>query len=313
MRQHRALPWTLLVLASLIWAGNWVVSRGIRETMPPLALTFWRWLPVALLLAPIAVPALRGRWRLLVEHWRILLLLSGCGVAAFTACVYLGLQTTETVNAVILNSSLPLFTLLCSWTIDRERATGRQLAGLAVSLAGILVIVCRGDPAQLLELELHSGDAWILLAMPFWGVYSVLLKRRPKGLDGLTLVWVLAVIGLVLVLPFYVAETALDRAPRLTWGSAATVLYLGIFASILAYSCWNEGVARVGANRAGFTIHLLPAFATVLAIIFLGEVFRPFHAVGIATILVGVLIATTSQPASSGGRTARNIASSKRS
>jgi drug/metabolite transporter (DMT)-like permease len=313
MRQHRALPWALLVAASLIWSGNWVVSRGIRETMPPLALTFWRWLPVVVLLAPIALPALRGRWHVLVQHWRILLLLAATGVPAFTACVYLGLQTTEAVNAVILNSSLPLFTLLCSWVIEREAATGRQLAGLAVSLAGILVIVCRGDPGQLLHLEFHRGDAWILLAMPFWGIYSVLLKRRPKGLDGLTLLWVLAVIGLVIALPFYAAETILDRAPRLTWGSAATVLYLGIFASILAYSCWNEGVARVGANRAGFTIHLLPAFGTVLAIIFLGEVFRPFHAVGIATILVGVFIATTSQPASSGGRTARNIASSNRS
>lgn len=313
MRHHRALPWALLVMASLLWAGNWVVSRGIRETMPPLALTFWRWAPVALILAPVAVPALRGRWGMLRQHWRILLLLGAAGIPLFTAFVYIGLQTTEAVNAVILNSSMPLFTLLCSWVIDREAATSRQVAGLAISLAGILVIVCRGDPAQLLHLEFHRGDAWILLAMPFWGVYSVLLKRRPKDLDGLALLWVLAVIGLVLVLPFYAAETIFDRAPRLTWGSAATVFYLGVFASVIAYSCWNEGVARVGANRAGFTIHLLPAFGTVLAILFLGEVFRPFHAVGIATILVGVLVATTSQSASSGGRTARNIASSKRS
>jgi drug/metabolite transporter (DMT)-like permease len=313
MRHHRALPWALLVASSLLWAGNWVASRGIRETMPPLALTFWRWLPVALLLAPIAIPALRGRWGLLRQHWRIILLLGAAGVPLFTSFVYIGLQTTEAVNAVILNSSVPIFTLLCSWVIDREAATGRQIAGLAISLAGILVIVSRGDPVQLLHLQFHRGDAWILLAMPFWGIYSVLLKRRPKGLDGLPLLWVLSIVGLVLLLPFYAAETVFDRAPRLTWGSAGTVLYLGIFASVIAYSCWNEGVVRVGANRAGFMIHLLPVFGTVLAIVFLGESFHLFHAVGIATILVGVFVATAAQSASSGGRTARNMISSKRS
>jgi drug/metabolite transporter (DMT)-like permease len=313
MRSHPALPWACLVLASLFWAGNWVVSRGIRETMPPLALTFWRWVPVVIVLAPIALPALRGRWRDVARGWPVLLVLAGSGIPLFTAFVYIGLQTTEAVNAVILNSSLPVFTLLCSWAIDRERASLRQIVGLLVSLAGILVIVCRGDPAQLLGLGFHRGDFWILAAMPFWGIYTVMLKRRPKGLDGLPLLWVIGVIGLVLMLPFHAAETLLDRPPRLTWGSAATVLYLGIFASVIAYWCWNEGVAAVGANRAGFTIHLLPAFGTVLAILFLGEVFRAFHAAGIAMILAGVFIATTAQSASSGGRTARNIASSSRS
>lgn len=313
MRHHRALPWALLVAASLLWAGNWVASRGIRETMPPIALTFWRWVPVVLVLAPLALSSLRGRWSLVRDNWRILLILGATGIPLFTAFVYIGLQTTEAVNAVILNSSMPLFTLLCSWVIEREAATRSQLVGLVISLAGILVIVCRGDPGQILQLEFHRGDAWILFAMPFWGIYSVLLKRRPQELDGLVLLWVLAIVGLLLMLPFYVAETLLDRAPRLTWGSAATVLYLGIFASVIGYWCWNEGVARVGANRAGFTIHLLPAFGTVLAIVFLGETFRPFHAVGIATIVAGVLVATTAQSASSGGRTARNITSSRRS
>jgi drug/metabolite transporter (DMT)-like permease len=73
---------------------------------------------------------------------------------------------------------------------------------------------------------------------------------------------------------------------------AAAVLYIGLFASVLAFICWNKGVAIVGANAAGFTLHLLPVFGTLLAIVFLGESFQAFHAAGIATILAGVLVAT---------------------
>jgi drug/metabolite transporter (DMT)-like permease len=152
MRASRALPWALLVAASLCWAGNWVVSRGIRETMPPLALSFFRWLVVVVLLAPIALPALRGTWARLEPHWPILLLLSALGVPAFTICVYVGLQTTEAVNAVLLNASVPVITILCSWLIDRQGATWRQIVGMILSFAGILVIVSRGEPTHLLHL-----------------------------------------------------------------------------------------------------------------------------------------------------------------
>jgi drug/metabolite transporter (DMT)-like permease len=217
------------------------------------------------------------------------------------------------VNAVLLNSSVPVITIICAWLIDRQGATWRQIVGMILSFAGIVVIVSRGEPARLLDLEFHRGDAWIMLAMPCWGLYSVLLKRRPKGLDGFPLVWLLATLGTLMTVPLVIGETLLDRAPRLTWGSAGTVLYLGIFASIVGYWCWNGGVVAVGASNAGFTVHLLPAFGTVLAIVFLDETVHAFHAVGLVTIIAGVVAATAPQLGSSGGRTARNIPSSSKS
>jgi drug/metabolite transporter (DMT)-like permease len=288
-------PWLLLALSSLLWAGNWVASRGIRETMPPIALNFWRWAPVILILAPLALPRLKGKGALIRRRLGILTLLGATGVTFFTSFVYLGLQTTTAVNAVLLNSSMPLFMILCSWAIERETATLRQIAGMLVSFAGILIIMVRGDPAGLLRLQFHIGDAWILGAMPFWGLYSVLLKRRPRELDGIELLFLVAIAGLVLLAPFYLAETVLVRPAKLTVGSAATVLYLSVFASVIAYFAWNRGVAAVGANRAGFTIHLLPAFGTILAVIFLGEHVRLYHFVGIATILAGVWLATSAR------------------
>ena len=280
----------LLALANLLWSGNWVAGRALREAFEPTTLNFWRWVVATLVLAPFALPRLRGKSALLRRHAGILLLLALSGVAVFQSLVYLGLRTTTAVNAVLLNSSMPMFMLLCSWIIERERASARQVAGMLLSLAGIVVILARGDPASLLQLELHAGDFWILLAMPVWGVYSVLLKRRPAELGGLEFLFVISAAGTLML-----AVAALALQSPLRWpGEAAAlgVLYMGIGASVLAFFFWNRGVSVVGANIAGFTIHLLPAFGTVLAIVFLGETFQAFHAAGIAIILAGVLLAT---------------------
>ena len=293
----RGYAFLLLALATLFWAGNWVLGRALRDVFEPNALNFWRWLIAVLVLAPFALPRLRGRLATIRRSAGLLLVLSFLGVASFQSLVYSGLKTTTAVNAVLLNSSMPAFMLLCSWAIDRERCASRQVAGMLISLAGILVIMARGDPASLARLSFHSGDALILLAMPVWGVYSVLLKRRPPELDGIALLFVISLIGVVLLLPAFALE-AYYAPPR--WPGAvgvAAALYVGLAASVGAFICWNRGVAIVGANAAGFTVHLLPAFGTLLAITFLGESFHLFHAAGIATILIGVVVATRAAPA----------------
>ena len=293
----RGYAFLLLALATLFWAGNWVLGRALRDVFEPAALNFWRWLIAALVLAPFALPRLRSHLGAIRRSAGLLFALSFLGVALFQWLVYAGLKTTTAVNAVLLNSSFPAFMLLCSWTIERERGTPRQVAGMLISLAGILVILARGDPASLGRLEFHLGDALILLAMPVWGVYSVLLKRRPPELDGVAFLFVISLIGVVLLLPAFALE-AYYAPPR--WPGAAGIaaaLYVGLAASVGAFICWNRGVAIVGANAAGFTLHLLPAFGTLLAMVFLGESFHLFHAAGIATILVGVLVATRAAPA----------------
>jgi len=289
----RLSAFLLLAAASLFWSGNWIAGRALRDDFDPVTLNFWRWTVATLVLAPFALPGLRGKWADVRQHAGILLALAFTGVALFQCLVYLGLRSTPAVNAVLLNSSFPMFMLLCSWVMERERASRKQVLGMLISLAGILVIVCRGDPAALLHLTLNVGDAWILLAMPVWGAYSVLLKRCPAALGGFDLLFVISLAGTLMLLPGVLIAAWLGAPMR--WPGAPQalgVLYMAIFASVLAYVCWNRGVAIVGANAAGFTVHLLPAFGTVLAIAFLGESFAGFHAAGIATILAGVLLAT---------------------
>jgi len=293
----------LLALANLFWGGNWVIGRALRDAIEPVTLNFWRWLIAALILAPFALPGLAAHRGAIRRSAGLLVLLALTGVVLFQTLVYVGLRTTTTVNAVLLNASSPLFMLLCSWGIERERATRRQIAGMLISFAGILVILSRGEPERLLQLEFHAGDGWILLAMPVWGIYSVLLKRRPPEIGGVVFLFLISVAGVMLLAPAFALE-ALYTPPRWpTAGEAAAVLYVAAAASVGAFICWNRGVAVLGANAAGITLHLLPAFGTVLAMVFLGEAFHAFHAAGVTTILVGVIVATRAshRPAAHGG------------
>jgi len=288
----RASAFTFLALANLFWAGNWVLGRALRDAFDPVSLNFWRWVIAVVVLAPFALPGLAAKRAVIRRHAGILALLALLSVSVFQSLVYLGLESTTAVNAVLINCAGPLFILLCAWVLEGERATLRQLAGILVSVAGILVILSRGEPAVLLQLRFHSGDAWIVLAIAIWGVYSVLLKRRPAELGGVHFLFVLSVAGVLFLAPAFVLQI-LRSPPRAPSASeAAAVVYMGLAASVGAFLLWNRGVAVVGPNAAGFTLYLLPTFGTLLAIAFLGETFGAFHAVGIATIVAGVILAT---------------------
>jgi drug/metabolite transporter (DMT)-like permease len=289
---ERAPAFAFLALANLFWAGNWVLGRALRDAFDPISLNFWRWVIAVVVLAPFALPGLAAKRAVIRRNAGILALLALLSVSVFQSLVYLGLESTTAVNAVLINCAGPLFILLCAWLLEGERATLRQLAGILVSVAGILVILSRGDPAVLLQLRFHSGDAWIVLAIAIWGVYSVLLKRRPAELGGVHFLFVLSVAGVLFLAPAFVLQI-LHSPPRAPSASeAAAVVYMGLAASVGAFLLWNRGVAVVGPNAAGFTLYLLPTFGTLLAIAFLGETFGAFHAVGIATIVAGVILAT---------------------
>lgn len=294
-------PYLLLALAALFWAGNWVIGRAIRDSMPPISINFWRWVSALVVLAPFALPRLRGKARALRRSWLVIVLLGALGAGLFQALVYVGLRYTETINAILMNSASPLFIMLTAWLLQGDTVTLRQIGGMVISSAGIIVIVLRGDPLQLLHLRLNPGDLLILAAMPVWGVYSVLLRRRPPELDGIALLFAMSVAGLAVLAPAYAIESATFAVPDPSWAAVAGIIYTGLFASVGAYICWNRAVAIVGPNRAGFTMHLLPAFGTLLAVLALGERVHPFHFVGIATILGGVWLATSARGDRLGG------------
>ena len=286
------VAYALVTAAVLCWSGNWIVGRAVRTEMPPIGLNFWRWAIACLVLAPVVLPGFMRQARALRHHWRITLVLSLTGIVVFQALVYAGLQRTPAVNAVLMNSAIPLFIILCAWIVDRERPRPAQFVGIAVSFLGIAAIVSRGSIGELFALRLNAGDLLILAAMPVWGVYTVLFRRRPPGIAPMTLVFVFSAVGTLINLPLYLVEIALTgRTVPASPDALAAIGYVAIFASVVAFYAWNESIVRIGPSRTGVFVHLMPAFGTVLAMLFLAEVPRWYHGVGIALIFAGVWLA----------------------
>jgi drug/metabolite transporter (DMT)-like permease len=290
-RPHRGrdeiYPFVLLLLANLFWASNWVIGRGIHETFPPVALSFWRWAVASVVLAPIALPRLKGQWPIVRAHWRILLILGACGIAVPQCVTYIGLNYTTAVNGSLLTAGNPMVMVLVAWLMERHTASPRQLLGLMLSLSGVIIVIAHGSLTTLQQFRFNPGDLLIVLAIPIWCVYSVLLRRRPRDVDGMAFLFLLTPIGLATLAPAFAYEEIFVRTPVWNLVSVATVIYIGISASAGAYALWNRGVELLGPNRAAFTNPFQPMFATSLAVLVLGERFYLYHAVGFAMIIAG--------------------------
>ena len=296
MSRPRAHPYLLLSGAALLWAGNFVLGRAVNARIPPVGLAFWRWAVALAVLVVIARRRLAAQWPVLARSWRILVPLGILGVGNFNTLVYVGLRDTTATNALLLNSACPAFIVAITAASGQGRATTRQLLGIAISLLGVLVILGRGDPAAVLSSGFNRGDVWVLAAVLSWAAYTVLLAKRPAGVEPLVLLTAFVVVGVLWIAPFYAWETARGARVPVNATSILTVLYVALAASVAAYAFWNRGVAEVGANRAGVFLHLMPAFGTVLAVALLGESFRLFQLAGVVLILAGVYLAGTSPP-----------------
>lgn len=283
-------PRLLLSLAALFWAGNFVLARAMHEAIPPIGLAFWRWAAASALVVPFVWRPLRRHWPLLRARLGRMLILAILGVSVFNTFVYIGLQTTTATNSVLIQSTMPVQILLVNWLLFRAPVRAAEVSSILLSLCGVAFIVSAGDPTRLIHGGWTGGDLWILAAAMVWALYSVLLRWRPADLDPQAFLGFTLVCGWLVLLPLYLIEVGLGRAVEWTLPVAATVAYVAVFPSILAYLFWNRGVAVLGANAAGHFIHLMPVFGSVMAVLFLGETLGWHHLIGVLMVATGILL-----------------------
>ncbi len=286
------VAYLLATLTMVLWSGNWVIGRAFRTEIPPITLAFLRWGLAFLFLLPFAWRGARRDWPIVRKHfWRILGM-GAAGAAIFHSFVYTGLRSTEAINGTLLNSMGPVIIVLMAWIVFGDTITRRQAFGIGVSFIGTIFLVSRGNLENLLALRINSGDIWILSAMFFWGIYSLLLRNSPKNISGFSLLLFTSASAVTLLAPGVVVEYMFGH--RVTFGLPVFVAvgYIGIFATVIAFYCYNTAVARIGPSQTGIVIYLLPVFGTVAAIVFLGEILKPYHLIGFAIILSGIFLAT---------------------
>lgn len=285
-------PYLLLTLSALLWSGNFVLSRAVVSLIPPVGLLFWRWAVALAVLLPIVLPRLRRQWPLIRANLKLFPLYGLLGVTLFNLLIYTAMHTTTAINAALVNSSIPILIIFFSRLFFRQSVSGRQWVGIVLSLAGVATIILRGEPAALLQLSFTTGDLLVLAAAASWAFYSLGLRYYPQGLDPLVFLFVIALFGLAFIAPLYALEIASGKVVDPTPATLASIAYVGVFASVVAFVAWNSGIRRLGAQTGGQFIHLMPAFSTILAVIFLHERLQPFHLAGIGLIITGILCAT---------------------
>lgn len=284
-------PQLLLVLATILWGGNFVIGRAVAGDIPPITLAFLRWCIAFIVFLPIVYQRTKRELPLIKKHWPIVLTMAITGVVCFNTLVYIGLYDTTSINASLMNSSTPIIIYILSFIFLKERLSKYQLLGTTLSLIGVLFILTKGSLDTLLAFTFNKGDLIVLIAVCCWAIYSLLVKQYASKLPGYSTFLVTIFLGILILLPFTIHELQ-TTSIEIIWSAStiSAIFYVGIAASIIAFLSWNNGVMALGANKASIYLNFIPLFATIFAVIFLDEELLLAQLIGGFAVICGVLL-----------------------
>jgi len=292
LRSHRSAgqAYLLLSAAALAWGGNVVASRFAIGEISPMALTCLRWAVVIVVFLVMGPRRIIGEWPLLKPYWRSALLMGSGGYTVLSAVLYVAAYYTPAVNLAILQGTIPILVLLGALLLHGTRITRMQIAGLAITLIGILVVASKGDVHILTTLGFNFGDLLMLVGCVSYAGYTLSLRRRPN-VPGLTFFFLMAMGALLSSLPLLAIEVLAAKVQWPTLKGWGVLLFVGLGPSLIAQQCFMRGVELIGPGRAGLFVNLVPVFGAFLSVVILGEAFSFYHALALALVLAGILLA----------------------
>ena len=274
----------LLVLATLFWAGNYLVGEQVVGVVDPLSLTWWRWVLSALPLVVLAQLLERPDWRAVARHWRSLLVYGVIGVAGYPLLLYAALQHTSAASASIINAANPAVIVVAAVLLGQAVARWDTWAGVGLGLVGVLLVLTRGDLDRLLALRFNLGDLLMLAAVLAWTAYTLLGRRL--GVPPLASTAVQVVLTTLVLTPVTLVSGLAVPPDATSWWS---VVYIVIGPSIGSYVCWNLAVSKVSPTVAGVSMNLVTVFTLALAAL-LGQPPTLVQLLGGALVITGVLV-----------------------
>jgi drug/metabolite transporter (DMT)-like permease len=287
---------SLLIISQILFGSNQIMARLIDGAVPPIGLSFWRWIIATLVVLPFTVKYIRQFGPLIIKEWRIYVGSAFCLIVLGNTTIYIALNYTTAINGAIVSSVQPVFTFALSWLLYRELVSKGQIVGAFISIFGVLFIITRGEISSLAELQPNPGDLWMIVSVTGFSLYAVLLRKLPSGVPAILTLNTIQFLGIILLLPFYFWETNFNRPMELNQVTIMAVLWAGIIVAVAALGLWNYTNRKMGANKASGTVHLRLVAITVMAIFILDESLEIFHFVAFAIIMLGVYAITKSKP-----------------
>jgi len=279
----------LLTINMAIWGSSLVIARAAHEMVPPVALTFWRWVVAIVVLLPLVWRELPGSLTYLRQNRCRLLIICEYMVVGTTFSV-ISVNYTTAINASLINGSQPIATAFVAFLVIRERLSLVAGLGILIAFSGVLVMISQGSLEVIFALAFNIGDLVMLVAVVAWALYAVELHRQREHLSGTVFLFYIAVTGMITVFPFYITETLFIREFVPSWNGVAAIVYVSLFATVIAVYLWNFAIRSVGATHASIFLNLIPVFGAAFAMYFLGEDLYVFHIIGTSLVFAGIVM-----------------------
>ncbi|WP_299978742.1 DMT family transporter [Desulfobacula sp.] len=291
LKKHSVFAGYLFAIgATAMWSGNFIVARGLSDSIPPVSLAFCRWMVAVIVFTPFAIKNLIQEWPIIKKHITYFSITSFLGITTFNTLIYFAAQTTTAMNLSLISITFPIFIILFSRFLYNEVLTVKKGVGITIVLSGVLFLITKGKISTLLSISFTIGDVWMLTASIIFAVYSLFLKNKPEGLSIKALQLSTFILGLVFLFPFFLWELSTVHQSFLNQTTIPAILYVGIFASLCAFVLWNKSIVILGPSKAGMVYYTLPLFAGFLGYIFLHESIGMIHFYSMIFIFSGIIV-----------------------
>jgi drug/metabolite transporter (DMT)-like permease len=289
--RHR-LALILLWVTPALWSSNYLIARVADGRIAPHQLALGRWtLACALLLPWVGRTLWQQRAVLRAEAGRTLVL-GALGMWICGAIVYMGGQGTTPVNIALIYAASPVAIALLDTRLSGQRMALAQRVGLICALAGVLLVISKGQPLSLLSVRPNPGDGWIALAAVSWTAYSLLLARWRSALAPLPRLAAIAAGGVVVLLPFTLLEAVLTPTPALGPQAWGLIVLAALLPGVFSYGAYALMMRELGPARSALVLYLAPLYGALLSWLLLGQPPQAYHAAGAALILPAIWLAT---------------------
>ncbi|MEA2116756.1 MAG: DMT family transporter [Thermodesulfobacteriota bacterium] len=291
-QNQQALPGYLFAIcATALWSGNFIIARGLNESIPPISLAFWRWVVAVIVFMPFALKPLIAQRDVLKENIGYLAITALLGITTFNTLIYLAGHTTTALNLSLISITFPVFIVILSRLFFGEKITINKGIGIILVATGVVLLVTKGNVSSLANISFAVGEVWMLIAAIIFAVYSILIRHKPAGLSIWSFQLSTFILGLVFLFPFFIWEYTTSPTIEFDAKIVGSILYVGIFASLSAFVLWNKAIMVIGPTKAGMIYYTLPLFSGVLAYLILKEDISMVHLYSALLIISGILTA----------------------